>query len=158
MKIAIYFFGLFLTWAVQEPSLCKCNSSESLESEVQESELVAVGEVLQKNVISKNLNNEEGKLVIVGYKIRLEKSYKGVNKDREIYIYTTSQSASCGIQLEANKKYVLFGDKGTFLPDRFESSLSDKERLSYWVNHCSKTQEHSQKLEEEIQKIIIEQK
>ncbi len=154
MKITIYLLGLFLNMAFHEPPLCTCNSSDSLESEIQKSELVAIGEVLQKSIISKNLNKGEEKLLIIGYKICLEKSYKGVNKDREIYIYTTSEGAACGIQLETNKKYIFFGDKGTFLPKRFESSLSDRERLSYWVNHCSKTQEHSQGLEEGIHEIM----
>ncbi|MGX1929033.1 hypothetical protein [Flagellimonas sp. 2504JD4-2] len=154
MKIAIYILSFLLIVITLESPFCSCNQNESLESEIQKSELVAIGEVTEKKIISKNLDNKEGNLLFMGYKVRVIKSFKGIKKDRTIYVYTTSNTASCGIQLETNKKYILFGDKGTFLPERFHSALSDMERLSYWINHCSKTQIYNHNLEKEIDSVM----
>ena len=156
MKIVIYVLSFFLATVTLESPFCSCIANESLELEIKKSELVAIGEVKGKFLVSKTLDNQEGSLLFLAYEIRLVKSYKGIKRDRTIYVYTTSDNNSCGIQLETNKKYILFGDKGSFLPDKFHSLLSDRERLSYWITHCSKTQIHNYNLEKEIESIMTE--
>lgn len=151
MKTLICIFGLLVSFGINLESYCKCEQNESIKKEVENSDLVVIGNIVKKNIrlITKGNSN----LKFVEYQIRLNKSYKGIKKGRTIFVYTTQNSASCGINLELNQKYVIFGNKGTYLPPRSANLLGEKAKRSFWVNSCSRTGTYTVEIENEIEKI-----
>ncbi|MRI01630.1 hypothetical protein GH721_13885 [Kriegella sp. EG-1] len=67
---------------------CKCDKHDSLQSEFEQSDLVMIGDVLGKSVISKNVRDENGKkqnLLLTQYQIKVYKSYKGIKGTKSFF-------------------------------------------------------------------------
>ena len=154
MKTLIYILGLLISIGANSLPYCECKQNDSIEKEIENSDLVLIGDVVSKNTTS--IHKENKNLKYVEYKIKLYKSYKGINKDKTIYVYTAYDSASCRIALEYDQRYIIFGNKSTYLPPESHSLLGDKEQRSFWVSSCSKTEIHSVTLENEIKRIMVE--
>ncbi|MEW2922397.1 hypothetical protein AB1A65_13060 [Muricauda sp. ANG21] len=122
---------------------------------VKNSDVVVIGEVVKKNIISKSIRNgNSGKneqLLLKKYGIQISKAYKGVRQDKIVFIYTTSQPSACGLQLNIGETYMIFGTKGSFLPPFLDRELEPFERQSYWSNSCSATQEFTKDLKAEVE-------
>ncbi|MGX1928692.1 hypothetical protein [Flagellimonas sp. 2504JD4-2] len=134
---------------------CKCVSTNSIAAEIESSDLVMVGDVIGKNVISKFVRDKDGaktQIRLIAYKLKVHESYKGIQRDKIIYLYTSGGKASCGIKFEMHKRYIVFGKKGPYLPKKMFDSLDKKEQLSFWINQCSKTQLFDLSLEKEVQR------
>ena len=160
MKTLIYISTFLLILANPvEPYYCKCESNETLEDELNTSDLIMIGTVMGKRVISKHLKDDHGvktRILLVSYQIRVQKSYKGIGKDRVINLYTNYDNASCGSELESGKRYIIFGKKGPSYPPKLVNQLSDREKRSYWTNQCTRTGIYSSELEDEIEQIVYQ--
>lgn len=157
MKIFLTLIAFFALLASFTNPYCKCEKSESIETEIEQSDLVIVGDVVSKNIISNFVRDESGlnhNILLIMYEIKVHKSYKGVNKDKKIFLYTTKGVASCGLVLKGNTRYTIFGTKGSYIPSSLEKLLGDSERCSYWSSSCSRTAVSNIEIEKEIEKSI----
>ena len=154
MKTLIILIGFNLILGTGLKPFCKCDKHDSLQSEIEQSDLVMIGDVLGKSVISKNVRDENGKkqnLRLTQYEIKVYKSYKGIKRDELIFLLTMTDMASCGLKLETNHRYTIFGNKGTFLSSDLEKLLSDSEKRSYWSSSCSRTMLYKSGIGEQIE-------
>ncbi len=157
MKTLLTLIAFFTLLGPCPNPYCKCKRSESIKTEIEQSDLVIVGDVVGKTIISKYVRDDGGQnqnLLLIMYEIKVHKSYKGVNKDKKIFLYTTKGVASCGLVLDANTRYAIFGTKDSYIPSSLEKLLSDSERRSYWSSSCSRTAVSNIEIDKEIEKSI----
>ena len=157
MKTILILLGVNVLLGSGVNPYCNCDPFDSLETEIEQSELLMIGDVIGKSVISKYVRLENGRrqnLLLTEYKIKVQKSYKGVNSNKIIFLFTVTDQASCGLKLETNQRYTVFGNKGTFLSSEMEKLLSDYEKRSYWSSSCSRTMLYESTLEEQIELVL----
>lgn len=87
MKILSIFCLFFCSSLGLEVNLlCNCVENESLEVAIEQSDLVVIGEITEKRIISKLKREENGRkqnLLFIRYEISVHKSYKGIKKDKK---------------------------------------------------------------------------
>ena len=98
-------------------SACSCMPNEDPATELQRYDAVFAGKVIGKK---KNPNDSMEYLV----KMEVSKAWKEV-EHKEVWITTSWDSASCGINFETDKEYIVYGMK--------------QEDGQYNVNLCSRT-------------------
>lgn len=136
---------------------CKCEGSESIDAEIIQSDLVIIGDVIGKNIISKFEKDDGGQnqnLLLIQYEIKIYKSYKGINKGKKIFLYSTKGGASCGLALKTDERYIVFANKGSYIPSNREKLLNNFERNSYWSSSCSRTAVWDNEIKYQIKKSI----
>ena len=157
MKAFLILIGINLILGTGVKPYCKCDENDSLGSEIEQSDLVMIGDVIGKSVISKYVKDENGKkqnLRLTQYEIKVYKSYKGIKRDKTIFLLTMTDMASCGLKLETNRRYTVFGNRGPFLPSNLEKLLSDSQKRSFWSSSCSRTILHDGEIEEQIELVL----
>lgn len=154
---SLFLFVIFSSFFESDTlSICSCEENESLEIEIKASDLVLSGEIIGKGVVSKIKRDEKGKrqkIYLIRYEIKVDRAFKGVKKDKKIVLFTTKAEESCGLNLETNQKYIIFAQRGTYLPNSLEFFLDDFEKQSFWGNSCSRTEPYN----DESMKAIVQE-
>ena len=121
-----------MLWGADGPTICTCDSVQSIDTAIEASDLVIIGQVTEKTVISKAFRNGKGqrsRLHLIRYTIKVDTAYKGINKDRSIDLYTTKSGASCGLALDYDQSYILFGNKGSYLSSDYDDHFNNREKI-----------------------------
>lgn len=146
---------------------CLCDTvNESLKYSFEHSDIVVQGTVIKIDTlkIKKIITNESilkinqdslkrsecAKQVLISksvlrIKIKVNKNFKGLSQQKEIYVITPLQENSCGYsEFSLNKNYIIYSTKNktadiyflwTFDIDFFDL----KQEYSIWTNTCKKT-------------------
>jgi hypothetical protein len=116
-KIVSIFLGSALIFTSSVAMACSCRPL-TVNEKYQNADAVFVGKVIKlekTGIDNKNANaaskplKEDMNFGRHIYTIEVKKVYKGENITKKVRVTTASNSASCGVNYEMNKKYVIYG-------------------------------------------------
>lgn len=158
MRKLIFVFCSLVYWCSYS---CSCNTSYDIAENYEHSGEVIYGKILSKKIVnfSNSLTGKGKELVCESYEtdfdklkfleefllikveIELIQSYKNKELPKEITVYTTTNSASCGyLEFEIGKEFHVFMSSASYLNFKFkQANLSNSHYNGYWTNHCSMT-------------------
>lgn len=161
-KMRILITLLFVI-TIQASFACNCDSDGTIKSNVKSADVVLKVQIIELR-ISKNLdsiditfegdtaksNFKPWNYPVKVYKAIVMKSYKGQMATDTINIITGINGAACGVSLQENETYLLYG---TF--DDYMNGFSDVRRYSVnkesiWTNNCTRTWKFSETEEKEV--------
>ena len=139
--IAVLLFSL-------EVSACRCFPNETLQAEFDETEIIANGKVIGKEVL------ENSDLLKITFEARV--IYKGKEIKNDIIIYTPKSNAACGyLEFEVGKEFIVFLSKEKELHYKFEKiKESQGGENIFWTTHCTWTNLYTDDLHSELCELL----
>ncbi|WP_102029070.1 hypothetical protein [Salirhabdus sp. Marseille-P4669] len=104
--VSVFFYAPFM-----KSYACSCVPPGAPVEEMKESSAVFLGKVTEI------ANKDRGSLTFppdieqVAVQFEVEKSWKGLNQ-KEVVVYTASNSASCGFEFEVGREYLVYASEG----------------------------------------------
>lgn len=171
-----YIFILyFLIFDYQSVFSCKCESNEDIKKEFNSTDIVVHGKVIsKKNVtfistlnkkglkkinsknvldrdIKENLKNED----ILKIEMEILYSYKGKRLKKNIFIYTSRNSATCGYKdFKVGQEYQVYLFKNCYFGFNYKkANLDDSSYNGYWTNTCTRTKQFSMEEDKELKRL-----
>ena len=132
---------------------CDCVGESTVEESVKSADIVAVGTVISKSLVTLT-DSEEIKLfhpdtllyktfpysmTIVQYKVVIEQVFKGKKSSDTIIVYTGVGHGDCGYNFVIGDKYIIYGQKETYIGHDFNKFNFPKGEDIYWTDICKRT-------------------
>jgi hypothetical protein len=172
-------FFLFLGWLLTTytAKACKCDDPLSVEESYANSQLVVVGKIVGKSIVSlaesmnqqkllafeKELDRWSQKMLnerlLVKIELEVIQLFKGKAKSNKIIVYTAISSASCGFGyqgFEEGQSYIIYGYDQSYLYAFLKNQQKSKgleNPGTYWTDHCTRTGQAFQERIAELERI-----
>ncbi len=140
---------------------CKCDGPSTVEKEFQQAAIVFTGKVTKVEYVgvAETLNPDSvaaARAMLIGSPkntldvpmvlkatMVVTTSYKGIQKNETIIVYTGIRGASCGFRFEQNKEYTVYAGTQSYMylflrVDRKRFRTFDKMNV-YWTSLCTRT-------------------
>ncbi len=170
---------IFLTLGVYTAKACKCQGSENVQEEFEQTNVIVSGKVLNKCYVSyeSTLSSEQLDLIrekydsnsdginrlklesIIKIELEINYTYKGTGIEDTITIYTSKFGASCGyLGFEIGQDFIAYLTPQSYLNPIYKiPSDTNKETDSkgvFWTNHCRRTMEFNKLEDNELRKLM----
>ena len=169
----------FLTLGVYSAKACKCQGSESVKEEYQQTSVIVSGKVLSKSYVSyeSTLTTEQLELIREEYdsnginklklesviKIELEINYiyKGTGIEDKITIYTSKLGASCGyLGFKIGQDFITYLAPNSYLDPIYripsKTNIGTQSRNVFWTNHCRRTMDFDEMEDKQLRELMTE--
>ena len=169
------FILYFLIFSYQAIFACKCESVDDIKREFKSTDVVVHGKVISKeyvtfmNTLNKKglkkinsksvldkdkkelLNNEN----ILKIEIEVFYIYKGKRLKKNIFIYTSRNSATCGYKdFIVGQEYQVYLSKDCYFGfNHKKANLDASSYNGYWTNICTRTKQFSLEEDKELKKM-----
>ncbi|MGB5820861.1 MAG: hypothetical protein WBG90_15355 [Saonia sp.] len=170
---------IFLTLGVYTAKACKCEGSEGVQKEFEQTNVIVSGKVLSKCYVSyeSTLSTEQRDLIREEYdsnsdrfnKLKLESiikieleiyyTYKGTGIEDKITIYTSKFGASCGyLGFEIGQDFIAYLTTESYLNSIYKipnnTNNETDTKVIFWTNHCRRTTEFDKMEDKELRKLM----
>jgi hypothetical protein len=177
MRLKIVFL-ILLTFGVHSAKACKCQSSESVQKEFEQTAVIVSGKVLNKSYVSyeSTLTTEQLDLIkkehkyspqklnelkyesIIKIELVVNYIYKGTGIEDRITIYTSKFGASCGyLGFEIGQNFITYLSPESYLNIFYKTSsklnITDSKRV-FWTNQCRRTTVFEKMEDKELRKLM----
>lgn len=172
-----YIFILyFLIFSYQPIFACKCESVDDIKTEFKSTDVVVHGKVISKKYVtfmntlnkkglkkinSKNVLDKDKKELlknknILKIKIEVLYTYKGKRLKKNIFIYTSRNSATCGYKdFKVGQEYQVYLSKKCYFAFIYKNAdLDSSSYNSYWTNVCTRTKHFSLEEDEKLKTLM----
>lgn len=159
------FIMLFLlgNLTIHEALACSCIGERTVKEEIKHSALVFVGTPVNKEVVTfwdSTLASLGpgwellGKATVTRFDFEVESVYKGKITQKRISVYTGNGGGDCGIQFELGVKYIIYGEKDTYLGHLNNAFNYPSGTNIFWTHRCLRTTAFHQAEIKEIEKNV----
>lgn len=167
-----------MTLGVYTAKACKCQGSENIQEEFEQTSVVVSGKVLNKCYVSyeSTLNNQDLELIrkeyeskperlnaiksesIVKIELEVNYTYKGDGITDKIIIYTSRFGASCGyLGFEIGQNFIAYLSPKNYLDVFYKTSRKlngTDEQGVFWTNQCRWTKMFDEMEDKELRKLM----
>ena len=172
-------FLIFLAVGVYTAKACKCQNSENVQEEFEQTSFIVSGKVLSKSHVSYEsiLSEEELDLIrkkfetnpqkmnglklesIIKIELAINHIYKGTGIKDKITIYTSKFGQSCGyLGFEIGQNFIAYLSSTSYLNTFYNlpsKKLDEtKENGVFWTNHCRRTRVFDKTEDKELRKLM----
>ena len=161
-KIISFLFFHFITVTI---FACSCAGKPAVKASVESSAIVVSAVVLSQTIttdlnsvstIEGDTNNLTGiyewpyRIV----KLKINTVYKGQVSSDTLVIITATSGASCGVEFETGKQYIIYGKEQYIVNDKPLFKRKPINNNVYWTSLCSRTCRWNKEEEFAIKKLI----
>jgi hypothetical protein len=172
-----YLFILyFLTIGYQFIFACKCESIDDIKTEFNSTDVVVRGKVISKEYVDfistlnkkglKKINSNNAldkdkkellrNVDILKIEIEVLYIYKGKRLRKNIIIYTSRHSGTCGYKdFKVGQEYQVYLSKDCYFGFNYNhANLDDSSYNGYWTNICTRTKQFSSEEDKQLKRLM----
>jgi len=147
---------------------CSCIGHRSVKKEIKHSDAVLVGIIISKELVIYRdsnylkkwsydtllLSSPMARVKVAKYELLVEGFYKGKITNDTVIVYTGIGGGDCGYRFEIGEKYIIYGEKETYIGQDDNMFGFPKGKNIYWTYICLRTTKYFEDEINEIEKIL----